>query len=189
MSHKNKTRIRGWLKGLRSEPKSPFDLNSTWKQTPHKHNFGYLLVNCQGQNFSQKKLHHRYFLVMLYHSKNFRERKWGLLIRYSLTEAATEWTFLKIALFIKHKISYLICSSFKEVLSTKCPNRWSWRFKKLLECVWAFYGFGVWRVKQIKSIQVNDKCSDVSRDFLRIPFSAGNFRAGAQKTITVNFEE
>ena len=31
--------------------------------------------------------------------------------------------------------------------------------------------------------------SDVSRDFLGIPFSAGYFRAGAQKGIIVNFEE
>ena len=31
--------------------------------------------------------------------------------------------------------------------------------------------------------------SDVSRDFLGIPFLAGEFRAGAQKDITVNFEQ
>ena len=31
--------------------------------------------------------------------------------------------------------------------------------------------------------------SDVSRDFLGIPFSARDFRAGAQKDIIVNFEE
>ena len=31
--------------------------------------------------------------------------------------------------------------------------------------------------------------SDVSRNFLGIPFSAGDFGAGAQKGIIVNFEE
>ena len=31
--------------------------------------------------------------------------------------------------------------------------------------------------------------SDVSKEFLRIPFSAGDFRAEAQKDIIVNFEE
>ena len=33
-----------------------------------------------------------------------------------------------------------------------------------------------------------DSYSDISRDFLGIPFSAGEFRAGAQKDIIVNFE-
>ena len=31
--------------------------------------------------------------------------------------------------------------------------------------------------------------SDVSRDFLGIPFSIGKFRAGGQKDIIVNFEQ
>ena len=31
--------------------------------------------------------------------------------------------------------------------------------------------------------------TDVSRDFLGIQFSAGEFRAGAQKDIIMNFEE
>ena len=31
--------------------------------------------------------------------------------------------------------------------------------------------------------------SDVSRNFLRIPFSVRDFRAGTQKDIIVNFEE
>ena len=32
-------------------------------------------------------------------------------------------------------------------------------------------------------------CSDVSRDFLGLPFSAEDFRAGAQNDIIENFEE
>ena len=31
--------------------------------------------------------------------------------------------------------------------------------------------------------------SDISRDFLGIPFSAGGFRAGAQTDIIVNFKK
>ena len=31
--------------------------------------------------------------------------------------------------------------------------------------------------------------SDLSRDFLGIPFPAGGFRAGVQNDMTVNFEE
>ena len=44
-------------------------------------------------------------------------------------------------------------------------------------------------MKQLMMYLLTDIYSDVSRDFLRIPFSAGDFEAGAQKGIIVNFEE
>ena len=46
--------------------------------------------------------------------------------------------------------------------------------------------------QKINSILRNKKgdiSGDVSRDFLGIPFPAGDFRAGAQKGLIVNFEE
>lgn len=78
-----------------SSTTSDVDFTRKWisSQIPE---FCHLLGNCQGHKFSKKTSHHRHFLVMLNHCKNFREFSWALWSSSSqtLSYRSSRWEVL-----------------------------------------------------------------------------------------------